>query len=120
MGLAAEFVCEIDATEIEQSFGVHDAGAYLEKVAIAIRERRHYGFFHQELAQSAVSTCQWIAKTTQEVLAEARPESAAVRLPNLIIFVVVVVDRVGDTNLSCVRRARVTCSQIQKNSSKTN
>jgi hypothetical protein len=72
-----------DATEIEQSFGVHDAGAYLEKVAVAIRERRLYGFFHQELAQSAVSTRQWVAKTTQEVIAEAQVELAAVRLPNL-------------------------------------
>jgi hypothetical protein len=72
-----------DATEIEQSFGVHDAGDYLEKVAVAIRERRLYGFFHQELAKSAVSGGQWVAKTTLEVMAEARAENATLRLPNL-------------------------------------
>jgi hypothetical protein len=72
-----------DATELEQSFGVRDAGDCLERLIVAIRERRLYGFFQQELAQSAVSTRQWVAKTTQEVLAEGQTELAAVRLPNL-------------------------------------
>ncbi len=72
-----------DATELEQSFGVRDAGDYLEKVIVAIRERPLYGSFQQELAQNAVSTRQWIAKTTQEVLAEGPTELPAVRLPNL-------------------------------------
>jgi hypothetical protein len=72
-----------DATEIEQSFGVHDAGEYLEKVVVAIRERRLYGFFQQELAESAVGAGQWVAKTTEDVITEARTENATVRLPNL-------------------------------------
>jgi hypothetical protein len=72
-----------DATELEQSLSAQDAGDYLEKLIVAIRERRLYGFFQQELAQSAVSTRQWIAKTTQDVLAEGPTEIAPVRLPNL-------------------------------------
>ena len=75
-----------DATEIEQSFGAGDAIDYLEKVIVAIRERRLYGFFHQELAKSAVSGGQWLAKTTLEVMSEARAETAALRLPNLQVI----------------------------------
>ena len=72
-----------DATEFEQSYGARDAGDYLEKVLVAIRERRLYGFFQQEMAHSAVSGGQWVAKTTQEVMAEATAENGALRLPNL-------------------------------------
>jgi hypothetical protein len=72
-----------DATELEQAFDVQGAGEYLERLIVAIRERRLYGFFQQELAQDAVNTRQWVAKTTQEVLAEGQPALAAVRLPNL-------------------------------------
>jgi hypothetical protein len=72
-----------DATEIEQTFGAADAADYLERVVVAIRERRLYGFLQQELAESAVGAGQWIQKPIEEIIAEARAENVDVRLPNL-------------------------------------
>jgi hypothetical protein len=72
-----------DATEIEETFEAADAADYLERVIVAIRERRLYGFLQQEAAESAVGACQWIKKTTADLVAETRTENVAVRLPHL-------------------------------------
>jgi hypothetical protein len=73
----------IHTTEIEETFRAADAADYLEKVVVAIRERRLFGFMLQEQAESAVGARQWIEKTIDEVVAEARTENAGVRLPNV-------------------------------------
>ena len=73
-------------TEIEETFRAADAADFLEKVVGAIRERRLYGFMLQEQAESAVGAGQWIEKTIDEVIAEARTENAGVRFPNVQII----------------------------------
>jgi hypothetical protein len=65
----------LDATEIEETFAAADAADFLEKVVSAIRERRLYGFMLQEQAESAVGAADWIEKTIEEVIAEARTEN---------------------------------------------
>jgi hypothetical protein len=72
-----------ESAEIEQAFSAADAADYLERVVVAIRERRLYGFLQQEAAESAVGAGQWIKKTTADIIAETRTKSAPVRLPNL-------------------------------------
>jgi hypothetical protein len=75
-----------DVIEIEECFRAADAADYLEKVINAIRDRRLYGFMLQEQAESAVGAGDWIAKTSEEVIADAEAENADVKLPNLKIF----------------------------------
>jgi hypothetical protein len=76
----------LHTTAIEETFTAADAADYLEKVVGAIRERRLFGFMLQEQAESAVGAGQWIEKTIDEVIAEARTENAGVRLPNVQII----------------------------------
>jgi hypothetical protein len=52
-----------------------EAADYLENVVNAIRERRLFGFMMQESAESAVAAGDWIEKTIEEVIAEARTEN---------------------------------------------
>jgi hypothetical protein len=75
-----------NVTEIGETFRAADAADYLEKVVSAIRERRLFGFMLQEQGESAVGAGQWIEKTIDEVIAEARTENAGVRLPNVQII----------------------------------
>jgi hypothetical protein len=70
-------------TEIEETFRAADAADFLEKVVGAIRERRLYGFMLQEQAESAVRAGQWIEKTIEEMIAEAKADNGVVRLPNV-------------------------------------
>jgi hypothetical protein len=51
-----------------------EATDYLEQVVKAIRERRLYGLMVQDRAESAVSAGEWIEKTTEEILADARSQ----------------------------------------------
>ena len=73
-------------TAIEETFRAADAADHLEKLVGAIRERRLFGFMLQEQEESAVGAGQWIEKTIDEVIAEARTENAGVRLPNVQII----------------------------------
>jgi hypothetical protein len=73
-------------TAIEETFRAADAADHLEKLVGAIRERRLFAFMLQEQAESAVGAGQWIEKTIDEVIAEARTENAGVRLPNVQII----------------------------------
>ena len=52
-----------------------EAADYLSKVVNAIRERRLFGFMMQEGAESAVAAGDWIEKTTEEIIAEAKAEN---------------------------------------------
>ena len=61
-----------DVTEMQDTMAAAEAADYLERLASAARERRRYGFMVQEAAESAVGARQWIEKTIEEVLAEAR------------------------------------------------
>ena len=61
-----------DTTALEYTLSAAEAADYLEKVVGAIRERRLYGFMLQDAAESAVSAGEWIEKTTEEAIAEAR------------------------------------------------
>lgn len=61
-----------DTTAMEYTMAAADAADYLERLASAARERRLYGFMVQDAAESAVAARDWIEKTTDEVLAEAR------------------------------------------------
>jgi hypothetical protein len=71
-----------DSTGLQYTLPAAEAADYLEKVVSAIRERRLYGFMVQENAECAVGAGDWVAKTTEELLAEARAENVDVRLPN--------------------------------------
>ena len=57
---------------LECTLSASEAADYLDKVVAAIRERRLYGFMLQEAAESRVSAGEWIEKTTEEAIAEAR------------------------------------------------
>src|SRR5262249_33148923 len=61
-----------DTTEIEYTLPAAEAADYLEKVLAAIRERRLYGFMLQDAAETRVGADEWIKKTTEEAIAEAR------------------------------------------------
>jgi hypothetical protein len=65
----------LEATQIEETFSAADAADHLEKVVRAIRERRLYGFMLQEQAESAVGAGDWVEKTIEEIIAEARTEN---------------------------------------------
>lgn len=54
---------------------IEEAAEYLESVVNAIRAKRLYGFMVQEFAESAVGAGDWIEKTIEEVIAEARTEN---------------------------------------------
>ena len=71
------------APEIEQTFGAAEAVDYLDEVTRAIRERRLCGFLYQENAETAVGARVWIARTTEEVIAEAQASDSPARLPNV-------------------------------------
>jgi hypothetical protein len=64
-----------DLTELEYTPPAGEAADYLQSVVNAIRERRLYGFMMQEFAESAVGAGDWIEKTIEEVIAEARTEN---------------------------------------------
>ena len=57
---------------VEETLSAANAADHLEKVVSAIRERRLYGFMVQDAAETAVGADQWIEKTTEELIAEAR------------------------------------------------
>src|SRR5437763_15192526 len=71
------------APEIEQTFEASEAAGYLDKVTDAIRERRLFGFLFQEQAESALGAGEWIARSFEEVLAEARDANTRINLPNI-------------------------------------
>lgn len=48
-----------------------DTADWLEDIAEAIRNRTLYGFMAQEAATNPVACGEWIAKTTEEIIAEA-------------------------------------------------
>jgi hypothetical protein len=52
-----------------------EAADYLENVVNAIRGRRLFGFMMQESAESAVAAGDWIEKTIEEIIAEAKAEN---------------------------------------------
>ncbi len=61
-----------DTTGIQYTMAATEAADYLERLASAARERRLYGFMVQDFAESAVGAGDWIEKTIDEILAEAR------------------------------------------------
>jgi hypothetical protein len=61
-----------ELTQLEYTPGKEEVADYLESVVHAARERRLYAFMVQEFAESAVGAGDWIEKTIEEVLAEAR------------------------------------------------
>jgi hypothetical protein len=61
-----------DTTYCECTFEAEAAADYLEQVVRAIRERRLYGFMVQDAAESAVGAGDWVEKTTEDMIAEAR------------------------------------------------
>jgi hypothetical protein len=63
-----------EITEIEQNFLAADAAGYLEEVLSAIRDRRLYGFMTQEAAEAPVAAGDWIAMTTEDLIAAMRGE----------------------------------------------
>jgi hypothetical protein len=63
---------EFETTSVECTFSAVEAADYMEKLVRAIHERRLYGFMAQEFAESAVGAHQWIERTTDDLLAEAR------------------------------------------------
>ena len=67
---------EFETTSIETTFAAADAAEYLEKVLGAIRDRRLYGFMAQQAAESPVGAGEWIAMTTEDLMAEMRKEHA--------------------------------------------
>jgi hypothetical protein len=72
------------APELEQTFEAADAADYLDRVSEAIRERRLFGFLFQEQAESAVGAGDWIAKSVEEVVAEAAGDTdPRINLPNI-------------------------------------
>jgi hypothetical protein len=54
---------------------IEEAADYLDNVVDAIRGRRLFGFMMQEGAESAVAAGDWIEKTTEEIIAEAKAEN---------------------------------------------
>jgi hypothetical protein len=75
-----------DVSELEESFTAANAADYLEKVVGAIRERRLYGFMLQKQAEIAVGAGDWIEKTFEEIIADARAENVNGRLPDVQII----------------------------------
>lgn len=77
-----------DTTAVELALPAAEAANYLEKVLNAIRERRLYGFMLQDAAESHVGAGEWIKKTTDDLIAEARAqqerESAEQDSPNAL------------------------------------
>jgi hypothetical protein len=72
------------APETEQTFTAAEAADYLDKVSEAIRERRLFGFLFQEQAETAVGAGEWIARSVEEVMAEAaRDGDTRLNLPNI-------------------------------------
>lgn len=72
------------APELEQTFEAVDAADYLDRVSEAIRERRLYGFLFQEQAESAVGAGDWIARSVEEMMADAeRDGDARLNVPNI-------------------------------------
>jgi hypothetical protein len=64
----------IDTSEIQYTMAAAGAADYLDRLASEPRERRLYGFMVQNFAESAVGAGDWIEKTIDEVLAEARSQ----------------------------------------------
>ena len=73
----------IPAPEIEETFRAADATEFLEQVIDAIRARCLFGFLMQQQAQCAVGAGQWVEKTIEEIIAEAKAENVVARIPNL-------------------------------------
>jgi hypothetical protein len=68
-----------EITEFESTFGAQEAADHLEELVRAIREKRLYGHMVQDFAESAVGAGDWIAKTPEEILADARAEVETIR-----------------------------------------
>ncbi len=73
-----------DTTEIQYTMSAAEAADYLERLASAARERRLYGFMQQDGAESAVRAGEWIEKTAEEAIAEARAQEEKQESPNVI------------------------------------
>src|SRR5260370_3441558 len=73
-----------DTTEIQYTMSAAEAADYLERLASAARERRLYGFMQQDGAESAVRAGEWIEKTAEEAIAEAKTQEEKQQSPNVI------------------------------------
>jgi hypothetical protein len=63
-----------ELTEVEYTPPKEVAADYLEEVANAIRGRRLFGFMMQRNAENAVGAGEWIEKTLEDAIAEARTQ----------------------------------------------
>jgi hypothetical protein len=64
-----------ELTEVEYTPPKEVAADYLEDVANAIRGRRLFGFMMQRGAENAVGAGDWIEKTIEDAIAEARTQN---------------------------------------------